>query len=167
MLQTVNCPTYAIDMTRSRLFIVLLIVSALLVGVFLGRDSKQSPRPAGGGLVVSSSEKAIRMPGLWLGTTFRGGVPMVSLTRVPGGKLNGLYYALFYPARALVAIEPFTGRQPSNAVVVKTPVGDAALSPDGKYAVMKDPQGNELKIQSYTGSVRDVLKVLRERPSGN
>jgi len=157
-------------MTRSRLTIVSLVIVALLIGVFVGRGSNQptssskSNKP-----IVSSSAKSIRMPGLWLGESFHGGLPILSLTMVVSGKLNGLYYAILtpdtpMPAHALAGIEPLVGPQPAGWKTTSTPVGDALVSPDGKYAVIDDPQGNKLRIHSYTGPVKDVLKSLQITP---
>jgi hypothetical protein len=109
------------------------------------------------------------MPGLWLGESFRGGMPILSLTMVVSGKLNGLYYAILtpsspLPAHALAGIEPLVGPQPVGWKSTQTPVGDALVSPDHTYAVIDDPQGNKLRIHSYTGSVKDLLKSLQVTP---
>ena len=157
-------------MTRSRLTIVSLVIVALLIGVFVGRGTNQTSSTSNGSkLTVSSSAKSIRMPGLWLGESFRGGLPILSLTMVVSGKLNGLYYAILkpdtpMPAHALAGIEPLVGPQPVGWKTTSTPVGDALVSPDNKYAVIDDPQGNKLRIHSYTGSVRDLLKSLQVTP---
>ena len=157
-------------MTRSRLTLASLVIVALLIGIFVGRGSNQpAPSSKSNKPIVSSSAESIRMPGLWLGESFRGGMPILSLTMLFSGKLNGLYYAILkpdtpLPAHALAGIDPLVGPQPVGWKTTETPVGDALVSPDDKYAVIDDPQGNKLRIHSYTGSVKDLLKSLQVTP---
>jgi len=147
---------------------VVLALGSLLAGVYLSRSA---PAPSvvetSKRSYVSTSPSEIRMPGVWLGKRFHGAIPVVSLAVLPGGNLNGLNYLLVYPTRSIVAIEPLMGKLPSGWRSVSTPVGEALLSPDNRYAVVTDPQGNKLKLQSYVGQAREVLSYLKIRPGAN
>lgn len=152
-------------MTPARLTIGLLVVAALGIGLLIGRSSGSDSQPAVSqreGAVSSSSEEIV-MPGLWLGKKYRQAVPMLSLTKMPGQEMNGLFYALIAPARELVAIEPYPKDRPIGWKTVKTPVGDALVNDKQDTAWIVDPQGKPLRIYSYTGQVQDALKALQKR----
>ena len=154
-------------MNRTRLLVALMIVIALLAGVYLGRGSSKTEAPSAKQPYVSLSASEMVLPGVWMGRTFRGAVPVVSLTRLPSAKLNGLFYALISPGRPILAIEPYVGAMPASGSTFKTPVGEALVSPDGKYAYIEDPQGNMLRIESFTGKVDSILPSLQVKPSSN
>lgn len=153
-------------MTPTRILIAGLLVAVLAAGLAVGRlsDGDKGGASRGREGVVSSSAEEIRLPGLWLGEAYRNSRPVVSLTKMPGQEINGLFYVLIAPARELVAIEPYSNDRPIGWKTVKTPVGDALVNEKQDTAWIEDPQGKPLRIYSYTGQVQDVLRVLQRRP---